>query len=97
MHAYRYCMSKIWFFLMSTSLFVLTVFYPDKALFSMMNTGNRVVALCIEFCALYSVWMGIIEILEKSGLNEKIANAFSPVIKKVFKTDNKKAIKLISI
>lgn len=90
-------MSKIWFFLMSTSVFVLTIFFPDKALVSMMNTGNRVVTLCIEFCALYSVWMGIIEILEKSGLNERIAKAFTPMIKKLFKTNNPEAIKYISL
>lgn len=90
-------MNKIWFFLMSSSIFVLTIFFPEKALVSMMNTGNKVVTLCIEFCALYSVWMGIIEILEVSGINEKIAKAFSPIIKKLFKTDNPKAIKFISL
>lgn len=90
-------MSKIWFFLMSSSIFVLVIFSPDKALVSMLNTGNKVVTLCLEFCALYSVWLGIIEILEKSGLNEKIAKAFTPMIKKLFKTNNPHAIKYIAL
>lgn len=66
-------------------------------LVSMMSSAKNVVSLCIEFCAIYSVWMGLLEILEASGLSKKLAKFLSPIVKKLFKTENPEAIKQISI
>jgi spore maturation protein A len=90
-------MSKIWFFLVVSSIFALVLNTPENVLPSMLNTSANVINLCVEFCAIYAVWLGIIEILEKSGLADKIAKGLTGFIKKVFKTDNPQAIKYISI
>ena len=79
------------------SILTLLAFQPDMFLTSIMSSGTNVVTLCIEFCAIYSVWMGLLQILEASGLSQKLANLFSPLAKKLFQTNNEKAIKQISV
>ena len=90
-------MNKIWLYLVLLSSLVLIYLKPDTLLVNMMSSGQSVIALCIEFCAIYSVWMGLLEILEASGLSKKLANFLSPIVKKLFKTENSEAIKQISI
>ena len=90
-------MNKIWFFLMLASSLALLFTRPDNLLPAMMEAGLSVVELCLEFCAIYSIWMGLLEILEQSGLSQKLSKILSPIIKKLFKTQNKAAIKQISI
>lgn len=90
-------MNKIWFFLIASSIFMLLLSSPQKVLPTMLNSSTNVITLCVEFCAIYAVWLGIIEILEQSGLTNKISLLLSGFIRKVFKTNNPEAIKQISI
>lgn len=90
-------MNKIWLYLVLLSSLVIIYTKPDMLLPNMMNSATNVVKLCLEFCAIYSVWLGLLEILDASGLSEKISHFLTPAVKKLFKTQNKEAIKQISI
>ena len=82
---------------MILSLAVLVFTAPELVLSTMIEESKNVVSLCINLIAIYAVWLGILEILDKSGLSEKLARLLSPFIKKVFKVENKEQIKYISL
>ena len=82
---------------MVASLTILIWSSPELILSTMIDTSHNVVTLCINLVAIYAVWLGILEIVEKTGISEKIASMFSPFIKKLFKIENKEQIKYISL
>lgn len=82
---------------MTISLIILIISSPELILSTMIDTSHNVVSLCINLLAIYAVWLGILEIAEKSGISQKLANLFHPIIKRLFKIDNKEQIKYISL
>ena len=63
----------------------------------MITESTNCVELCINLLAIYAVWLGILEIVEKCGLSEKLSNLLTPIIKKIFKVQDKTQIKYISL
>lgn len=90
-------MSTIWYILMLSSLVVMLFSSPSLVINTMIDESMNIVSLCINLLAIYSVWLGILEIVDKSGLGEKLANLLAPIIKKLFKIENKEQIKYISL
>ena len=90
-------MNILWSILMTFSVCALIFISPDLVLSTMVDSATNVVSLCIELVAIYSIWLGILEIVEKTGLADNLAKLLSPVIKKLFKTNDKTEIKYIAI
>lgn len=82
---------------MIISLTILLFSAPELVINTMINESKNVVSLCINLIAIYAVWMGILEIVEKTGLGEKLANLLSPIIKKLFKINNSEQIKYVAM
>lgn len=54
----------------------------------MMNAGSDAVTLTIKLLGIYAVWLGIIALVDATGLSNKLANLLDPVIDWLFgKTD----------
>ncbi len=83
--------------MMLFSILVLLVVNPSAVLSEMISASTDALELCIELCAVYCVWLGIIELVEVSGLGEKLAKLLRPLIKKVFKVENPETQKLIAM
>lgn len=90
-------MAIIWFFMFILSVICLIFTNPSLVTANLIDASASGVELCINLCGIYAVWLGLINILDKSGLSDKISTLLSPIIKFLFKTDNKEAIKYISI
>lgn len=90
-------MNKIWLYIMLLSSLVIIYTNPSQALPKMIQASADCVKLCFELCAVYAIWLGLLEILEQSGLSARLAKLFSPFVKKLFKTNDEESIKLISI
>lgn len=90
-------MALIWFFMFILSVICLIFTNPAVVTSSLLDASASGVELCINLCGIYAVWLGLINILDKSGLSDILAKLLSPIIKFLFKTDNKEAIKYISI
>lgn len=90
-------MAIIWFFMMTISIFLLIFKNPLIIISQILNASANGVSLCINLCGIYCVWLGLINILDKSGLSEKIANLLKPIIKFLFRTKNKQSTKYIAI
>ena len=83
--------------MMFLSIIVLLFTNPNLVVSEMLNASANSVDLIINLLGIYTVWLGIINILDKSGVSDKLANLLSPLIKFLFKTDNKTAQKYIAI
>ena len=90
-------MNTIWFLMMTLSLCFLVFSNPSTALSSMISAGGDALSLAIELCAVYAVWLGILELVEASGLSQKLAKFLHPVIKWLFKIDDPETEKLIAL
>lgn len=90
-------MNKIWFVMVVGSICFLLWRDPSSVLDSMIDASREAFSLCIELCAVYAVWLGVLELVEASGLSEKLAKLLHPLIKKLFKIDDKETEKMIAL
>ena len=90
-------MNIFWFVMMFLSILVLLIVNPSAVLSEMIGASTEALSLCIELCAVYAVWLGILELVEASGLGEKLAKMLRPLIKKIFKVDNEETQKIIAL
>ncbi len=77
-------MNKIWFWLIVSSICVLLYLNPKIVLPSMLEASENTLKLCLSLCAIYSVWLGILQVMEDSGINKKLSKLLTPVTKKIF-------------
>lgn len=75
----------------------LLVVNPSVTVTSMIDASSSALELCLSLCAVYAVWLGILEILEQSGLSAKLTKLISPLIKKLFPHANLEVQKDIAI
>ena len=90
-------MNIIWTSLMVLSLIVLLFVSPSLIIGAMIDTSKSCVMLCVDLLAIYTVWLAILEIVDKSGISDFLAKLLYKPIKKIFKIDNFEQIKYISI
>lgn len=70
---------------------------PDSIMATMVDASAGALKLSIELCAVYAVWLGILELVDASGLGNKLARLLHPIIKKLFKVDNAETEKMIAL
>lgn len=90
-------MNKIWLIMVVASLCVLLFVNPSIVLSEMISAAAASFELCLELCAVYAVWLGILEVVDASGLGKKLAKLLRPLIKKLFKIDNEEVEKMIAL
>ena len=57
---------------------------PDKLLPALLDGSGTAVQLCITLLSVYAVWMGLLQIMEDSGMTQKLSKALSPISFKLF-------------
>lgn len=83
---------------MTTSSIALMIYKsPELVLSSMINGASSAVSLAVRLLAIYSVWIAIMQIIEKSGLDKKVSKLLSPVVKRLFKGENPDTLADISM
>ena len=90
-------MAIIWFLMIFLSVFALILKNPSLVVSSLLTASETGLELCINLCGIYAVWLGLINILDKSGLSDKLAKLLEPTIKFLFRSNNKEANKYIAI
>lgn len=58
---------------------------PSQILPAMQNGCIKAVDLSIKMISIYALWLGIIELMDKSGLGKIISKMLKPIIKLLFK------------
>ena len=81
-------MNLVWTIVMLVGLGILLFSNVDIALSSILDGGSKAVSLSLKLWGIYAVWLGILKIVEETGLDKKLAKLFQPLIKLlVGKTD----------
>ncbi len=77
-------MNKIWIVMMVSGLVMSSFSAPSSIISTMMNAAKMGVTMAVEFIGIYSVWMGIMQVLDDCKLSHKLSSILSRPIKKVF-------------
>ncbi len=77
-------MNKIWTFLIIISLCFLSLKSPENVVNVLIGAAEKGVTLSISLIGVYAFWLGILQLLEKTGLNKKLSDLLNPVINFLF-------------
>lgn len=80
-----------------SSLCILIWTSPDSVLQTMIGASSSALKHSFELVGVYAVWLGILELVDASGLGEKLAKLLRPIIKKLFHTTDEDAQKKIAL
>ena len=90
-------MNKIWLIMVVGSICMLFWTSPENMLTVMIGASSDAFKLSLELCAIYAVWLGILELVDASGLSEKLAKLLRPFIRKIFKIHDSETEKMIAL
>ncbi len=79
------------------SLGMICLINPESAISVMLEGTRGAIDLMLKMTAIYALWMGILKIMEKSGISYYISKIFRPVTKLFFKSEDKKTQDIISM
>lgn len=90
-------MNNIFIITVLISLIMICIISPENALGIMLDGSINAINLMVKLLAIYAVWMSVLKLMEKTKLDKKIANLFTPITNKLFKGESKETHNYISI
>lgn len=90
-------MNTIFIITVLVSIIMICIISPENALGIMLDGGMNAISLTLKMLAIYAVWMSVLKLMEKTKLDIKIADLFTPVTSKLFKGESEKTHNYISI
>ena len=66
------------------SMIILLITSPSSALAALLGGGQKALDLTMRMIVVYAVWLGLFEILDKTGLSAKIAKLLKPINRFIF-------------
>ena len=90
-------MNALFFAVFSICTLSLLLFSPENFLPAMLDGAGKAATLCVSLIATYSVWMGLMKLWEDSGVARGVSRLIKPVMKKLLKTDDDKALAAVSM
>ena len=70
---------------------------PEGVLSAFISGGEKALALSVQMTVIYAVWLGILNVFEKTGLSVKFARALKPANKWLFGALPEKANDYVSL
>lgn len=81
-------MNFVWTSVMLIGMGMLLLNNVDATMEALFNGGTKAISLALKLWGIYTVWLGILKIVEETGLDKKLSKLFRPVIRLLFgKTD----------
>ncbi len=90
-------MNAIFSIILVISILILTITNPTSLFTAFSSASNKAIELSFKLLAIYVIWLGFTKIFENSPLTKKLQKKVSPLIRKIFKTNNEKAISTLSL
>jgi spore maturation protein A len=81
---------------LSSSLRILFL-SPDEFVSALLDGAGGAASLSVALLSSYCVWLGLMQAWEKLGITKKVANLFAPLIRKVFRIENKESIEAVGL
>ncbi len=63
----------------------------------MIEGVQGAITLCIKLIAIYAVWLSVLKLMERTGLDRGLSNILKPVIKRLFRGESDETYKWISV
>ncbi|MBO4251695.1 MAG: hypothetical protein J5911_03425 [Clostridia bacterium] len=70
---------------------------PEEVLSAFISGGEKALALAVQMTVVYAVWLGVLNVFEKTGLSGKCAKILKPANKFLFGTLPEKANDYVSL
>ena len=81
-------MNFVWTGVLLIGLGLLLINNVELAMSSLLAGGSKAIELSLKLWGIYTLWLGILKIVEDTGLDKKLSKLLSPLIKLLFgKTD----------
>ena len=78
----------VWTGVMLIGLGLLAISNVELVMSSLLAGGSKAIELSLKLWGIYTLWLGILKIVEDTGLDKKLAKLLSPIIRLLFgKTD----------
>ena len=90
-------MNIVFTLLLLCSLICMLMLNPSEIFPSMIDGVSGAINLVIKLTAIYSIWLSLLKILERTCLDKRLSRLLHPVIKRLFKGESPEAYKWISI
>lgn len=90
-------MNAVFFVFCTLSMIILCFISPDKVMESFLTGAERSLILAASLIAVYSVWLGVFEVLERSGANDKFATVLKRPVRKLFFKPSETSAKYIAL
>lgn len=72
-------MNIIFGIVLTLSTILLIFKSPDTVLSAMLSGGEKALTLTLKMVVVYAVWLGIFELMDRSGLSKKVAKLLRPL------------------
>ncbi len=90
-------MNVIFGLIIIISTTVLLFISPESVLPAMLSGGEKALTLTMKMIVIYAVWLGVFELLERTGLSNKFAKLLKPVNRFLFGKVPEKANDFMSL
>ena len=90
-------MNTIYVVMMIGSLLLVTITAPESALSIMLGGAKSAIGLSISLCAIYTVWLSVLQVIDKTGIGKTLSKAFKPLTKKLFRGESDLALEYITL
>ncbi|HIT26473.1 MAG TPA: hypothetical protein IAA90_02380 [Candidatus Ornithoclostridium excrementipullorum] len=90
-------MNSVFFVMTAASLILMTVTSPDDAFPAMIDGASGAITLAVKLCAIYAIWLSVLDIMEKIGLSKALNKLFAPISKRLFKGEDEKTREYVSL
>lgn len=76
-------MNWVWTSIMLVGMGLLVINNVDIAVQSILDGGSKAISLSLKLWGIYAVWLGILKIVEETGLDKKLSRLFRPLIRRL--------------
>lgn len=90
-------MNGIWTVLILLSMGLLIFSNPSAIVSNFAVAGESAITLALTLCAIYAVWMGLINIMKESGILNWLSQVLSIVTRKLFPSVSDETLQLITL
>lgn len=94
---YFIIMSVVWLIIMIVSIVALALSDPAAVLASMITGANGAVSLALTLVALYGIWLGLFEVLDTTGIADRLARLLRPIVRRLLPGESEETEKYASL
>ncbi len=90
-------MNVVFFLLLALSIIALTIISPSTILSTMIGGVSNATSLIFKLLAVYSVWLSVLNMVQKTGIDNYLTRMLKPIIRKIFKRESDETYNWIAL